>query len=321
MTAFPGSSAESRSALLDGMGAGRYAPSPTGQLHLGNLRTALLAWLCARSTGRRFLLRIEDLDTARVRPGMAEQQLADLAALGVTFDAQPVVQSERLAAYRDALRILADTTYECFCSRREIAEAASAPHGTVRPYPGTCRNLTEAGRATRRLTRRPALRLRANGGRQTIRDLLHGEITAEVDDVVLLRNDGVPAYNLAVVVDDAFSGIDQVVRGDDLLPAAATQAYVTELLGYRPPTYAHVPLAVNVEGRRLAKRDGAVTLPQLAEEGISPGAVLRLIAESLDLAVPGEHLTLDLLLGRFNVERLPREPWVVVPSRGLRSAT
>jgi glutamyl-tRNA synthetase len=320
MTAFPGSSAESRSALLDGMGAGRYAPSPTGQLHLGNLRTALLAWLCARSTGRRFLLRIEDLDTARVRPGMAEQQLADLAALGVTFDAQPVVQSERLAAYRDALRILADTTYECFCSRREIAEAASAPHGTVRPYPGTCRNLTEAERATRRLTRRPALRLRANGGRQTIRDLLHGEITAEVDDVVLLRNDGVPAYNLAVVVDDAFSGIDQVVRGDDLLPAAATQAYVTELLGYRPPTYAHVPLAVNVEGRRLAKRDGAVTLPQLAEEGISPGAVLRLIAESLDLAVHGEHVTLDLLLGRFNVERLPREPWVVVPSRGLRSA-
>lgn len=321
MTAFPGSSAESRSALLDGMGAGRYAPSPTGELHLGNLRTALLAWLCARSTGRRFLLRIEDLDTARVRPGMAEQQLADLAALGVTFDAQPVVQSERLAAYRDALRILADTTYECFCSRREIAEAASAPHGTVSPYPGTCRNLTEAERATRRLTRRPALRLRANGARQTIRDLLHGEITAEVDDVVLLRNDGVPAYNLAVVVDDAFSGIDQVVRGDDLLPAAATQADVTELLGYRPPTYAHVPLAVNVEGRRLAKRDGAVTLPQLAEEGISPGAVLRLIAESLDLAVPGEHVTLDLLLGRFNVERLPREPWVVVPSRGLRSAT
>lgn len=321
MTAFPGSSAESRSALLDGMGAGRYAPSPTGELHLGNLRTALLAWLCARSTGRRFLLRIEDLDTARVRPGMAEQQLADLAALGVTFDAQPVVQSERLAAYRDALRILADTTYECFCSRREIAEAASAPHGTVSPYPGTCRNLTEAERATRRLTRRPALRLRANGARQTIRDLLHGEITAEVDDVVLLRNDGVPAYNLAVVVDDAFSGIDQVVRGDDLLPAAATQAHVTELLGYHPPTYAHVPLAVNVEGRRLAKRDGAVTLPQLAEEGISPGAVLRLIAESLDLAVPGEHVTLDLLLGRFNVERLPREPWVVVPSRGLRSAT
>jgi len=283
MTAFPGSSAESRSALLDGMGAGRYAPSPTGELHLGNLRTALLAWLCARSTGRRFLLRIEDLDTARVRPGMAEQQLADLAALGVTFDAQPVVQSERLPAYRDALRILADTTYECFCSRREIAEAASAPHGTVSPYPGTCRNLTEAEWATRRLTRRPALRLRANGAQQTIRDLLHGEITAEVDDVVLLRNDGVPAYNLAVVVDDAFSGIDQVVRGDDLLPAAATQAHVTELLGHRPPTYAHVPLAVNVEGRRLAKRDRAATLTALREEGEAPQAVRRLLEQEAPL--------------------------------------
>lgn len=121
MTAFPGSSAESGSALPDRVGAGRYAPSPTGELHLGNLRTALLAWLFARSTGRRFLLRIEDLDAARVRPGMAEQQLADLTALGVTYDAEPVVQSERLAAYQDALKVLAPTTYECFCSRREIA--------------------------------------------------------------------------------------------------------------------------------------------------------------------------------------------------------
>ena len=303
------------------MGAGRYAPSPTGELHLGNLRTALLAWLFARSTGRRFLLRIEDLDAARVRPGMAEQQLADLAALGVTFDGKPVVQSQRLAAYREALRSLADRTYECFCSRREIAEAASAPHGTVSRYPSTCRNLTEADRATRRLARRPALRLRANGARQPIRDLLHGEVTAEVDDVVLLRNDGVPAYNLAVVVDDAFSGIDQVVRGDDLLPAAATQAYLTELLGAHPPSYAHVPLAVNAAGQRLAKRDGAVTLPELAAEGLGADAVLGLIAESLLLAAPGEFVTLDVLLERFDPDRLPRTPWVVDPSRQLRSGT
>src|SRR5215213_1431840 len=143
MIDIPGSSAESRSERPGGVGAGRYAPSPTGELHLGNLRTALLAWLFARSTGRRFLFRIEDLDAARVRPGMAEQQRADLAALGVTFDAEPVVQSERLAAYHDALRALVPTTYECFCSRREIAQAASAPHGTVSRYPGTCRNLTE----------------------------------------------------------------------------------------------------------------------------------------------------------------------------------
>ena len=188
-------------------------------------------------------------------------------------------------------------------------------------YPGTCRNLTEADRATRRLTRRPALRLRANGARQTIRDLLYGEVTAEVDDVVLLRNDGVPAYNLAVVVDDAFSGIDQVVRGDDLLPAAATQAYLTELLGAHPPSYAHVPLAVNAAGQRLAKRDGAVTLPELAAEGLGADSVLGLIAESLLLAAPGEFVTLDVLLERFDPDRLPRTPWVVDPSRQLRSGT
>jgi glutamyl-tRNA synthetase len=311
------------------MGAGRYAPSPTGELHLGNLRTALLAWLFARSTGRRFLLRIEDLDTARVRPGFADQQLADLAALGVRFDGEPVVQSQRLAAYRDALRNLAAHTYECFCSRREVAEAASAPHSAPdQPlgarYPGTCRELTEAERAIRRQTRQPALRLRADGARQTIRDLLHGNLTAEVDDVVLVRNDGVPAYNLAVVVDDAFSGVDQVVRGEDLLPAASTQAYIAELLGYRPPTYAHVPLAVNAEGQRLAKRDGAVTLSALAAEGLEPSAVLGLIAESLDLATPGELITVDVLLERFHPDRLPRSPWVVRPGRftgELRSGT
>jgi glutamyl-tRNA synthetase len=299
-------------------GAGRYAPSPTGELHLGNLRTALVAWLYARSTGRRFLLRIEDLDAGRVRPGMAEQQLADLSALGVTFEGEPVMQSQRLAAYQEALRKLADRTYECFCSRREIAEAASAPHGSVGRYPGTCRNLSEAERTDRRVTRQPALRLRADGSVQTIHDLLRGDVTAAVDDVVLQRNDGTPAYNLAVVVDDAFSGVDQVVRGDDLLPAAAAQAFLAELLGHQPPVYAHVPLAVNAEGQRLAKRDGAVTLPDLAFLGMGPRAVLALIAESLKLASRGEDVSSELLLERFDPERLPRRPWVV---RGLRSGT
>jgi glutamyl-tRNA synthetase len=300
------------------IGAGRYAPSPTGELHLGNLRTAVLASLFARSTGRRFLLRIEDLDASRVRPGLAEQQRADLAAMGVTFDGEPVVQSQRLAAYQDALTKLADRTYECFCSRREIAEAASAPHGSVARYPGTCRNLTKADRMDRRLRRQPALRLRADGAVQTFHDLLHGDITAEVDDVVLRRNDGVPAYNLAVVVDDAFSGVDQVVRGDDLLTAAATQAFLAELLGHPPPAYAHVPLAVNAEGQRLAKRDGAVTLPQLAALGIGPDTLLNLIAQSLEMAVPGDRVTLDVMLERFDPQWLPRNPWVV---GGLRSGT
>ena len=311
--------ADDRAHPTERIGAGRYAPSPTGDLHLGNLRTALLAWLFARSTSRRFLLRIEDLDSGRVRPGIAEQQLSDLTALGITFDGEPVVQSRRLAAYEEALRSLADVTYECFCSRREIAQAASAPHGAVPRYPGTCQNLTEADRRSRRLTRQPALRLRADGAWQTIHDVLHGEITAEVDDVVLRRNDGVPAYNLAVVVDDVFSGIDQVVRGEDLLPAAVTQTYLTKLLGHHLPTYAHVPLAVNVEGRRLAKRDGAVTLPELAAYGMTPDAVLRVIAQSLELTGPGEPVSLDGMLNRFDPGRLPREPWVVVPSGGLRS--
>ncbi len=308
---FTGASPDDRSNPRRGTGAGRYAPSPTGELHLGNLRTGLLAWLFARSTGRRFLLRIEDLDAARVRPGMAEQQLADLAALGITFDGEPVVQSQRLTAYQQAMVKLADRTYECFCSRREIAEAASAPHGSVARYPGTCRNLTEAERIDRRRRRQPALRLRADGAVQTAHDLLHGDITAKVDDVVLRRNDGVPAYNLAVVVDDAFSGIDQVVRGDDLLPAAATQAFIAELLGYPSPTYVHVPLAVNPEGRRLAKRDGAVTLSDRAALGMEPRAVLGLLSESLELASPGEEISPEVLLERFDPERLPRSPWVV----------
>jgi glutamyl-tRNA synthetase len=310
---FVGASTDDLAASQSGTGAGRYAPSPTGELHVGNLRTALLAWLFARSTGRRFLLRIEDLDAARVRPGMADQQLADLAALGITFDGEPMVQSQRLAAYHHALLKLADKTYECFCSRREIAEAASAPHGSVARYPGTCRNLTKAERIDRRRRRQPALRLRADGAVQTVHDLVHGDNTAEVDDVVLLRNDGVPAYNLAVVVDDGFSGVDQVVRGDDLLPVAATQAFLAELLGYPSPIYAHVPLAVNAEGARLAKRDGAVTLPELAAVGLEPKTVLGLIAVSLDLASPGEQASPEALLGRFDPERLPRRPWLVSP--------
>ena len=303
----------------DGQGAGRYAPSPTGELHLGNLRTAVVAWLFARSTERRLLLRVEDLDTGRVRPGLAEQQAADLAALGLTFDPPVVVQSTRTPAYDAALAALAERTYECFCTRREIAEAASAPHPDPgadglparRRYPGTCRNLTETERAERRATRTPALRLRADGATMTIRDLLHGAVSGPVDDIVLRRNDGVAAYNLAVVVDDLASDVDQVVRGDDLLGSAIDQGYLAMLLGAEPPTYAHVPLAVNSDGRRLAKRDGAVTLADLRAAGVGAGQVLSRIAVSLRLTGPGEPVTPDDLLARFDPAALPREPWVV----------
>src|SRR5215212_4566487 len=184
---------------------GRFAPSPTGALHLGNLRTALLAWLFARSAGSRFLMRIEDLDAGRVRPGLAEAQLADLAAIGLDWDPPVMTQSARLEAYAAAIaRLDADgALYPCYCTRREIREAASAPHGPLPEgaYPGTCRELTDAQRGEReRSGRPPALRLRAGGERVGYTDRLLGPLDAIVDDVVVRRNDGAPAYNLAVVV-------------------------------------------------------------------------------------------------------------------------
>lgn len=283
------------------MSAGRYAPSPSGDLHVGNLRTALLAWLFARSTGRRFLLRVEDLD--RVRPGAEQRQLRDLARLGLDWDGDVVRQSERRGLYDAAVSGLRDRglVYECFCTRREVLEAPSAPHRPPGAYPGTCRTLTEAQRTRRRDERPAALRLRADVDAWVVHDVLHGRIEATVDDLVLVRNDGVPAYNLAVVVDDGDQGVDQVVRGDDLLTSAPRQAYLGALLGLAPPVYAHVPLAVNSAGARLAKRDGPVTAAELSERGID---VLTLIGRSLGLAgSPHDMLT------QFDPTTLPRSPW------------
>lgn len=295
------------------MPSGRYAPSPTSDLHIGNLRTAVLAWLFARSSGRDFQLRIEDLDTDRVRAasGVADRQLRDLTALGITFDPPVVRQSERLAAYAAAAAALADRVYECFCTRREIAEAASAPHGDGhRPYPGTCRNLSEADRHRRRALRPAALRIRADGAVQEVTDVLHGRITGTVDDFVLRRGDGTWAYNFVVVVDDLAMGVDQIVRADDLLSSAPRQAWLTEQLGGAIPQYAHVPLVTNSAGVRLAKRDGAVSLADLAANGRGAQWVLDWIARSLDLAEDGEHVSLTTLLGHFDPSRLPRTPTV-----------
>ncbi len=292
--------------------AGRFAPSPTAELHVGNLRTALVAWLAARSTGREILLRIEDLDVTRVAaaPAVAAGQLADLAAIGLDFDGDVVWQSQRLPLYAEALARL--DTYECFCTRREIAEAASAPQGdSYRPYPGTCRELTERDRAERRRSRPPALRVRAEAASETVHDLLAGDVTAVVDDFVVRRNDKVPAYNLAVVVDDLAQGIDQVVRGDDLLSSAPRQAWLTRRLGGSVPQYLHVPLVLNAERRRLAKRDGAVTLADLGRRGIDPAAVLGRLAVSLDLTEVREPVTAAQLVERFDPRTLPRHPWVL----------
>lgn len=295
------------------MGAGRYAPSPSGELHLGNLRTALLAWLFARSTGRRFLLRVEDLD--RARAGAEESQLADLHAIGIDWDGPVVRQTERREGFDAAIAALSDAglLYECYCTRRDIAEAPSAPHAAPGAYPGTCRNLTDAERSARRAGRPAALRLRSDVAAFTVADVLHGDYTGVVDDFVVVRNDGVPAYNLAVVVDDALQGVDQVVRGDDLLPSTPRQAYLATLLtglrgtgDRRLPAYAHVPLVLNRDGRRLAKRDGSVTLAQLRYDGVPPARVRTVLLESAGL--PGGPLA-DALAA-FDPAALPRAPWV-----------
>jgi len=292
---------------------GRYAPSPTGTLHLGNLRTALLAWLFARSAGSAFLMRVEDLDAGRVRPGLAEAQLADLAAIGLDWEAPVMTQSERLEHYAAAIaRLEADgRLYPCYCTRREIREAASAPHGPLPEgaYPGTCRELSAAERAEReRLGRPPALRLRAGGERVAFDDALVGHVEAVVDDVVVRRNDGAPAYNLAVVVDDAAQGVEQVVRGADLAEGTPRQILLARVLGLPVPSYAHVPLVLGADGARLAKRHGAVTLADRLALGETPARVRGELMRTVGLAGPGEEPSMDALLARFDPARLPREP-------------
>lgn len=302
---------------------GRYAPSPSGELHLGNLRTALLAWLFARSRGERFLMRVEDLD--RVAVGAADRQLADLAAIGLDWDEPVLWQSERLAIYRDALSQLTSQglTYECYCTRAEIAQAATAPHAPPGAYPGTCRELTEAQRARRRQERAvkggqaPALRLRSSVTEFTVHDELFGSYTGLVDDLVLRRGDGMPAYNLVCVVDDAATGVTTVVRGDDLLPSSPRQADLAGLLGVSAPGYAHVPLALNADGKRLAKRDGAVTLRELTAVGWRPDDVVALLGASAGLpdAPPGDPATtVRWWAERFEPSSIRREPWVVDPT-------
>jgi glutamyl-tRNA synthetase len=226
----------------------------------------------------------------------------------VTWDGAVVRQTDRGAVYHEAIGRLRDAglTYECFCTRREIQEAPSAPHAPQGAYPGTCRNLEPAELELKRSTRPAAIRLRAGITEYSVQDVLHGEFTGVVDDFVLRRNDGVTAYNLAVVVDDAAQGIDQVVRGDDLLPSTPRQAYLASLLHIPVPEYAHVPLVVNSDGARLAKRDGAVTLADLSHEGIAVAHVRDLILQSLGLPVG----SLEQALAVFQPGNLPREPWV-----------
>ena len=290
---------------------GRFAPSPTGDLHLGNARTALLAWLWARSAGGLFLLRVEDLDAPRVQPGVAEQQLSELRWLGLDWDGEVVRQSARAAAYDAALAQLGENVYECFCSRAEIA-AASAPHALSDEgprYPGTCRALTRAQRDERRRLRAPALRLRVPEGAIAFEDALAGpqafDVQAQVGDFVLRRADGIHAYQLAVVVDDAAAGVTQVLRGADLLSSTARQLLLYRLLGRPAPRWAHAPLLLSSSGERLAKRDRALSLASLRQAGRDPAALVARLAALSGLPPRGAP---QELVADFSLDRIPRAP-------------
>lgn len=309
---------------------GRYAPSPTGPLHLGNARTALLAWLHARAAGGAFVLRVEDLDGPRVRPGMEARILEELRWLGLDWDEGPDVegpygpyrQSDLAGRYVAALDRLreAGLAYPCFCSRAEIAAASQAPHGPADDgprYPGTCRGLAAAEVARRAAARRPAWRLRVPEGPVRFEDGVHGpvafDVGATVGDFVILRADGIAAYQLAVAVDDAAMGITDVVRGDDLLASTARQLLVYRALGLAAPRFAHVPLVVGEDGARLAKRHGALSLGELRARGADPRAVAGLLAAASGLAADGARLSPGELVPAFTLARLPRAPAVLAP--------
>lgn len=293
---------------------GRFAPSPTGPLHLGSLRTALVAWLFARSAEARFLVRVEDLDPQRSRREFEREQLDDLHALGIDWDGTVVRQSDRAALYDRALQELRaqGRLYECFCTRAEIRAAASAPHGDLpqRAYPGTCRELSAAERRVRIESGRPyALRLRAGGERVEFVDHLLGRCGGVVDDFVVRRADGVTAYQLAVVVDDADQGIGEVVRGADLVSSTPRQIVLGRLLGLPVPAYAHVPLVLSPDGARLAKRDGGSTL---ADRDEPAARTLALLARTLGLGAGRDRISSAAeLLDEFDPARVPLDPVVL----------
>lgn len=311
---------------------GRYAPTPSGPLHLGNLRTALLAWLLARHAGGAFVLRMEDLDRPRVRLGAAVAILDDLRWLGLDWDEgpdlggpyAPYTQSERGAIYEQHLRRLEDAglVYPCYCSRADVARAASAPHGAAEDgsrYPGTCRDPAGRARQRRRVgDRAPALRFRAPAGVIRFEDGLFGsieqDVAREAGDFVVRRADGVPAYQFAVVVDDALMAMTDVVRGADLLLSTPRQIALYRAFGYAVPRFLHVSLAVDAGGERLAKRHGAVGVGPLRDAGLTPTYVVGTLAASAGLVATGTAITAHDLLGVFDPARLSCDPSTIAGS-------
>jgi glutamyl-tRNA synthetase len=305
---------------------GRLAPSPTGAQHVGNARTYLIAWLGARSRGGRVVLRIEDIDSPRVKSGAAEQALADLRWLGLNWDDGPVFQTDRLPAYHAALDALRarEAVYPCTCSRAEVERAASAPHleheGPV--YPGTCATRHSADADT--LGDRPfCWRFRLPASSPQFRDGFRGPTRVDLKsvggDFVVWKtpgasgHSGTPAYQLAVVVDDAAQGITEVVRGDDLVPSTPRQLLLCAALGLPPPQYTHVPLVVGPDRRRLAKRHGDTRLAALRDAAVRPEALLGMLAWSCGWLDRVEAVAAHELLPLFRLDTIPREPFVLTP--------
>jgi glutamyl-tRNA synthetase len=302
---------------------GRLAPSPTGGLHLGHARTFLLAWLAARQAGGRVVLRVEDIDAGRVRPDAISGAIDDLRWVGLDWDEGPDVggpngpylQSQRMPAYAEALERLraAGLVYPCVCTRADIARAASAPHaedeGPV--YPGTCR-----GRSLAEVATRPhAWRFRVPRAEVAWDDLVRGPCAIDParhgGDFVVSRSSGEPAYQLAVVVDDAIMGVTQVVRGDDLILSTPRQILLYQALGWPVPRFGHVPLVHDAQGRRLAKRDQAIKLASLRAEGVDPRRLIGVLARSCGLGSAIEPSTPGDWIDRFSWARLPPTPWVL----------
>lgn len=315
---------------------GRYAPSPTGELHLGNASTALLAWLSVRSRGGSFVMRMEDLDRARVQEGLAGRILEDLSWLGLDWDEgpdrpgpyAPYDQWSRRPLYDAAFEELlaAGRLYCCFCSRKDVAAAPSAPQAPAdeRRYPGTCRGL-DPGEARRRVEagERHAWRFRVEPGKSPVfADRVRGLQGEGVpDDFVVRRSDGVPAYQLAVVLDDAAMKIGEVVRGDDLLSSTARQLLLYEALGHTPPSFAHVPLLLGADGVRLSKRHRGITLRELREAGFTAERIVGRLAFLLGLRPGPEPLVPRELVGGFALEQVRRAPHGIVVDPAAWSAS
>lgn len=296
---------------------GRLAPSPTGAQHIGNARTYLIAWLAARMKNGLLPLRIEDIDSPRVKPEATQQIYDDLAWLGLNWDGEPVVQSSRLPLYEEQLATLQERelVYPCTCTRRDIEQAASAPHaGQEGPvYPGTCAN--RGVRDALSLDQPYCWRFRFEDAEYSFIDSFAGNQSARPSEIggdfVVWKSDGTPAYQLAVVVDDAQMNVNQVVRGDDLIPSAFRQMALYHAFGWQVPEYVHVPLVVGTDGRRLAKRHGDTRLESLRQTGVSSALFLGFLAWSCGWIVAIRETSLAELLERFDLRTIPPEAFVL----------